>query len=218
MQIVRIVKGESCIIQAKNSQVKLHVPKGVHGAVLGKIITKHTKVLHLIPDSECIVGPICEYSVHPFINGAQIHSPEKFLLQVPHIISDATEAKSKVRVRHVDSVTREVNIIRPHGEPRFGMSCTIDENYVHILTSQFSPFLVTAEDMNCGAGRASVLLYGSLKNNPNTKPLTTVKVFFSSALCEIQDYEDVSSQSSNKLIISQNLPYMKMNFVLFLNI
>ena len=197
VQIVRIVKGEPCIIQAKNSQVKLHIPKGIHGAVLGSIHTIHSKFLHLIPDSECVVGPMCEYSVHPFINGPQIPSSEKFLLRVPHIVSDNTMVQNKIRVRHINYVTKAVIIIKQEENTSPispAMSYLVDGQYVNILTPHFSPFLVTAENINCCSGSTNALLYGSLKNIQNTNPLTSVKVFFSSALCEIKDYEEVGKK------------------------
>ena len=145
------MKGEPCVIQAKNSQVKLHFPRGVHGVVLGSIHTIHSKFLHLIPDSVCVVGPMCEYSVHTFINGPQVASFEKFLLQVPHL---GREVQNAIRVRHMDNVAREVTLIRTQDkmDPQLAdVSFDIDEQYVHIFTSHFIPFIVSAEAMNCCA-------------------------------------------------------------------
>ena len=189
------MKGEPCIIQAKNSRVKLHVPKGVHGAVLGNIHTIHSKFLHLIPDSECIVGPMCEYSVHPFINGPQIPSSEKFILQVPHIMQCISNVHDNIKVRWVNlgaNVTTLVKAQGNMGSESEDSSYSADNKYINILTSHFTTFLVTAENINCCAGSANVLLYGSLQNFPDSKPHVKVKVFFSGILSKIKDYEDVS--------------------------
>ena len=213
VQIVRIVKGEPCVIQAKNSQVKLHVPKGVHGTVLGKIHTNHTKFLHLIPDSECVVGPMCEYSIHPFINGSQIHSTEQFLLQIPHVIQNLTEVGYQLKVQCVNLNAGVTKLVKTQFEMELESedSCYYaDDKYINILTRHFSTFLVTAENIKCCAGSANIVLYGSLKNFPDSKPTTTVKVYFSSVHSNIKDYEDVSiSFFTNIVKTVENKKYCK---------
>ena len=216
VQIVKIVKGEPCIIQANNSQVKLLVPKGVHAVVLGNIHTIYSKFLHLIPDSECIVGPMCEYSVHTFIDGSQIHSSEKFQLQVPHMVNNIFTVLDQLKVQEVSQgaiVTTLVKAQNNMSDVSEDSYFYADKRYINIFTSHFSTFLVTAENTNCCAGSANVLLYGSLINFPDENTVATIKVYLSSVHSKIQDYEDVSTL--HFLLISIPIPWQATSLIFF---
>ena len=196
VQIVRIVKGEPCVIQAQNSLVKLHVPKGVHGAVFGNIHTIHSKFLHLIPDSECIVGPMCEYSVHPFIQGPQVPSHEQFQLQIPQILGQKAVQQKKIRVRYSNNANTVVATFRADDESSQvtpDLAFNVDRKYVNILTCNLGSFMVTADALTCCARSVVAHVYGSQMNVQNSSPPTTMKVHVSSALYDLQDYEDVST-------------------------
>ena len=68
----------------------------------------------------------------------------------------------------------------------------IDEKYVSIQTSHFSPIIVTAEGTNCCSKSADLLLFGSLANNPEMGPSVRLKVYLSSIHCQIKDFKKVS--------------------------
>ena len=102
VDIVTIVEGKSCIIQGQNSAVKLHVPDGVHGVFLTKIHTNHDKFLNFISKSDCIIGPICEYSLHKSSN-TSLSGNVRYKLQIPHILKDVQKIRQHIRVRHFGS-------------------------------------------------------------------------------------------------------------------
>ena len=193
VQIVRIVRGDPCVIQAKDSEVELHAPEGVHGVVIGNIHTIHSKFLHLIPDSECIVGPMCEYSIHSFIQGPPFH--EQFLLRIPQILGQKAGLQHKIRVRHSNSANRAVAIFPADNESSQGsdLSLNVDGKFVNIVASHLGSFLVTANALTCCARSVVAHVYGSQMNVQNNSPPTAMKVFISSALCALRDYEDVST-------------------------
>ena len=193
---MQIVKGDPCIIQAKNSQVKLHVPKGVHGTVLGRIHTNLSRLLSFVPNSECVVGPTCEFSYHPFIYGQRLSSFTQFRLQVPHIIKELQGVREKIRVRHINVSRREISLLEMKEPPLKNVmqSCfCVNEKGVNIFTDSFSIHTITLESIKCCCESANVHLFGSLKNILNRDPLTTIKVYFSSLLSRIKDYESVST-------------------------
>ena len=67
LDIVRLIRGRSCTIQGTHSDTQLHIPEGVYAALLGNIHTNPSKFRHHIPPNDCLVAPICEYHLQPFI-------------------------------------------------------------------------------------------------------------------------------------------------------
>lgn len=100
MSIVKILDGKEYVIQAENSDVKLHVPKGVKGLLLGNIHTDISRFSHLIPRNDCLIGPICEFSLHP-VKDHPVMNPkgEKFCLQIPHIVKQLDRVRDRIKVR-----------------------------------------------------------------------------------------------------------------------
>ena len=68
-----------------------------------------------------------------------------------------------------------------------------DSNFITIHTRHFSGYIITLQDINCCAGSANILLFGSVANVPNDEPLATLKVYMSSVhSAQIRDYRTVS--------------------------
>ena len=189
-QIVRLVRGVPCTIQGPNSEVLLHVPKGVYGVVLANIHTNHAKFLDYIPPKDCVVSPICEYHVQPFI-GMKLPADITYMLQVPHIIWDIQEVRNKIKIQHVNK--KSATSVSGSNLCKKPEQCEIDEKYVTIYTSHFCAYIVTVEGFKHCSGNANVLLFGDLSQDPETEGSeATVKVYFSSIHFEIRDYEEVS--------------------------
>ena len=112
VRIVALVKGEPCVVQAENSQVQLHVPKGVHGAILANIHTNNARFMHHVPDNDCLVSPICEYHLQQPYREQSLHErlkipipphlPEdpKYQIDIPHIVKDVDNVRPHIRVQH----------------------------------------------------------------------------------------------------------------------
>ena len=187
--IVRLIKSKPCIIQGTNSDTLLHIPQGVYAALLGNIHTDPTKFRHHIPPNDCLVAPICEYHLQPFI-GRILPPNTKFKIQVPHIVRNVHEAQQFIRIRHGDIHSGSILPVYKLEKEKSEM----DEKYVTIHTSHFSPFIVTAEGINCCSKSANVLLFGSLANNPEMGPSVTVKIYLSSIHSQIKDYKKLSTK------------------------
>ena len=192
--IVRYVKG-STTIRAEGSEVTLTTPPPTRALVLGNIHSNHSRFQHLIPSNECIVGPMCQYSIHPFTNNPGTAQRETFILKIPHIAKNVENIKNYFRVRHgkINSSVPNLKLVT-----RRNSSCNVngtyfhvDDKYVTITTKDFSHFVPTIEEINCCSGSANVLLYGSLTNNAEAKPLALLKVYMASLHFQISDYQIV---------------------------
>ena len=183
---MRLITGRSCTIQGTDSDTLLHIPDGVYAALLGNIQTNPTKFRHHIPPNDCLVAPICEYHLQPFI-GEVLPKDAKYEICVPHIVRNVQQLSQSIRVRHGDIHSHAILPVHKIQMDKF----EIDERYVSIQTSHFSGYIVTAEGINCCSKSANVLLFGSLANNPKMGPSVTVKIYLSSIHSQIMDYKAV---------------------------
>ena len=116
LDIVRIVKGNPAVIRASGSDVILHTPEGLHAVVLGNIHVNHAPFQHLVPANECIVGTICEYSIHALIDSPALAPDATYKLQIPHIIKDIEAVKHRIRVR-LGNIHSDVDSLKLEPEP-----------------------------------------------------------------------------------------------------
>ena len=209
VRIVQLVKGVPCEIQAADSKVILHVPEGVNGAILANIHTNVFNFNKYIPENDCLIAPICEYHLEPFVeeqlylgdrnSDSQLSSSiepsspiSKYKIEIPHIVRDIEKVRPHLKVRHGDLhsgiLVTDDDRQDDHSEK---VQYHIDDKYVTILTSHFSGYIITAEGMKCCGETANLLFFGSLRNRPYTRPpaMATVKVFISNRL---EDYQNVS--------------------------
>ena len=196
LDIVRIVKGNSATIRAFGSDVVLRTPKNLYAVILGNIHVNHAPFQHLVPANECIVGPICEYSVHPLINSPTRSSELMYQLQIPHIIKDIETVKHCIRVRP-GNLRSQVQGLKLACEPMESRNAKVwyevGKHFITVHTSHFSGCIVTLDGINCCSGSANVLLFGCLSNTSTDDPLATMKVYMSSAhSIHIRDYGRVS--------------------------
>ena len=206
VRIVELIKGRSRRIQAAKSEVILHVPEGVYGALLANIHTNAARFIHHIPKSDCLVAPICEYHLQPYLqeevclgNGKRIKqlsprpvsSPQKkkYIIKIPHIVRNI-ENVHYLKVRH-GNLHSGVLVTDDERNDEKGekMEYNIGDKYVTILASHFSGYIITAEGIRCCGKTANLLFFGSLRNRPDTQPLAMVKVFISS---KVKDSQKVS--------------------------
>ena len=186
---MRLIRGKACTIQGNNSDTLLHIPEDVYAALLANIHTDPTKFRHHIPGKDCLVAPICEYHLQPFI-GRILPRSTKYKIQVPHIIRNIDTAQHHIRVRHGDLYGKAILPVYQLEKDKF----EIDEKHVTIHVRHFSGYIVTAEGINCCSKNANVLLFGSLANNPEMGPSVTVKIYLASIHSQIKDYEVVSNE------------------------
>ena len=189
---MRKINGESCKVQGYKSDVILHVPNGVYGTLHANIHTDPADFIHHIPKQSCLVAPICEYHLQP----AKGHSePQnvKYKIQIPHIVADIERVRHHLTVHHGNIYSRESHLnVEKQNSPKYGLHYDIDDKYITIYTSHFSGFIVTADRINCCAKNANVLIFGSLRNYPEARPLSTLKVIFASNHVKCKDVIEVS--------------------------
>ena len=189
VQFVKYVNGEPCTVQAPNSEVVLHVPKGVYGVLLANIHTTYSNFLHLIPKSHCLISPICEYHFCPRWDKTP-PSDSVHRIQVPHVLDSMKRVKGRIRVWH-GNLHKNKKAMKDRAKKQERAQHYIDHQYVNILTNHFSGYIVTAECIKCCCTNAKVHLFGSLTNIPKAKPLVTVKIYLTSIHSRVKDYQMV---------------------------
>ena len=97
--MVKIVNGEPCSIQGPNSGVILHVPRGVHGAIVASIHTNNARFMHHIPRGDCLVSPVCEYHLQPALGKSSVQVG-KFKIQIPHIVKDLKKVCPHIKIHY----------------------------------------------------------------------------------------------------------------------
>ena len=107
---------------------------------------------------------------------------------MPHIVRDVPQVRKHIRVRHGDLHSNEALPVYQLEKDNF----EIDEKYVTIHARHFSGYIVTAESINCCSRSANMLLFGLMASNPGDGTLVTLKVYLSSILSKIQDYQKVN--------------------------
>ena len=193
MGVLRLTRGNASTIRAFDSEVELHTPEGLHAVILGDIHLNHTSFLHHVSSTECIVGPICEYSVHTMIDSSAVQCGKMYKLMIPHTLKDVEKVKRHIRVKYgnIHSKVQTLQVI-DEGSQNADVIFEVDNKYVIVHTTHFSGFIVTLDGINCCSGSANILLFGSLTNVPEAEPLVTLKVYMSSTHSQIRDYESVS--------------------------
>ena len=178
------VRGESAVLQAPKSAVKLYIPEGLDAYVSGTVHTDPTPFLHAIPQSECLISPIVEYHLVSDDKLGNIW----FKIKVPHCLRKWGDLKS-IKVKHGD-IHKGV----PFTElPSRNCHYEVDLNHITIHTQGFSQFICTSCKNICQA-EARAFIFGSISPLIETRPITAaLRLYLTSALFKIQDYNQVSS-------------------------
>ena len=178
------VRGERAVLQAPKSAVKLYISEGLDAYVFGTVHTDPTPFLRAIPQSECLISPIVEYNLVSDDKSGNIW----FKIKVPHCLRKWGDLKS-IKVRHGD-IYKSV----PFTElPSSTCHYEVDLNYITIHTKGFSQFICTSCKKTCEA-EARAFIFGSISPVIETRPTTAaLRLYLTSALFKIQDYNQVSS-------------------------
>ena len=148
------------------------------------ILNLHT----LYPNNTAWFPPICEYHLKPKLD-REIPKDVKYKIQVPHIVEDIEKAQDNIQVWH-GNLHSGIPMKMAYADDK--VQHTIDEKFVNIYTSHFSGFIVSVDCIKCCGSSAEIHLFGSLRNIPKAKPLTTVKICLTSNHSRIKDYRAVS--------------------------
>ncbi len=203
--IATVVCGKPSVLQGtwqgEKSGVKLEIPSGVHGTIIGCIHTDPTPFLKIIPDSECFIAPTVEYSLLPNqIIEQSTSTTDMFRIVVPHIAKDENIQKSIVvrkgeialaeqadfrKIRRVqDANDLLTNAIQ---EDTF---FTVGKNNITICTRTFCQFTITSTEKTCDLS-AVALIYGGI-DQAGQNIFAKTRVFLCSPLYELYEYKLVS--------------------------
>ena len=175
------VRRNRAVLQGPKSDVKLHIPDGLVGFISGHMHTDPTPFIHAIPESECLVAPIVDYTTCTekpcFTNW--------FKIVIPHCI-DNKEDRKHVRVRHGDIYK---NI--PFSEiPSDDWFFVVRGQDIIIYTKHFSQFICTSCKKVCQA-EAKAFIFGSIPSLQYRPIRAAVRLYITSPLYQIQDYNKV---------------------------
>ena len=173
------VHGEKAVLQGPGSDVKLHIPQGLHGFIFGHAHTDPTPFLHHFPETECLVSPIAEYNCS-FIS----YCPKGlFEIKVPHCVRNWKQFQH-IRVWHGDI---------HNNVPFFKKSAfLVDEKYVTIKTSSFSQFICTVAgcQVRCD-GNPKAFIFGSITPLRCPPIKSALRIYMCGPLYDITDFEQV---------------------------
>ena len=192
VQIVEIIRGSAVTIQALHSDVILHVPDGVYGIILGNIHTDHWRFTHLVKDTDCIIGPICDY--HIFNSPRQASERKNFIIEIPHIVMNIEEVNGKIQVMRQPGGSPVLIPIQPqlseNKAESNGAFFSVGKSHIKIFTPHFSRYIVTAKAINCCSGSAEMLIFSKMDMN-GAQPLFHVNIYLCSLHYVLQDYSQV---------------------------
>ncbi len=160
--------GLSCTLQEEVSDVKLTIPAGLHCNVIGHIHTHTQDILKQIPDGECLIAPVPDYT--SVIKHKQT-GQEMFEIKLKHCVEEQQDLKN-ILVRTGDihnnipfSSIPRATFFRPQGyfpylERPVQSYYKVDDTYITIYTQHFCQFLCTLCSEEC-KGEVQALLFGS---------------------------------------------------------
>ena len=185
-----VTYGEARTLQGNGSEVSLTIPRGVHGVCMTTVHTDHTMFPHVIPESECIVGPLVE--VEHVGKGAEKERSLTYMPKIPHCIQNKELWKSiKVRRGNPKNGIDFTDLQQRFQPGDDGDYYVIDEKFITIYTSHFTLFTCTSCNNSCNA-TIMTFLVAQLRHLPKydvTK--VKAKVFLCSDLYRIEDFRNV---------------------------
>ena len=192
--IATVVHGEGGMLRGQRSDVSLKIPKKVHGIYFSRVHRDHTRFKGIIPEKECIIGPLVEFG-HLGEKEMEEDLENWYEIRIPHCISKQEYWKAiKVRNGSIFNKGKLFQEVPPKEKAANGeMHYEINEFYIQIFTKHFCHFTCSiCPDYSCSAS-AMVFLFGKLTRslgNPNS--FVQVKTFLCSKLFSITDFSVVS--------------------------
>ena len=147
VHIVKILHGRPCALTPRQSGVILYVPEGLHGITLGNVHENYDEFKQCVKESDCIVGPMCEFEFHSYID---ILKGASYKIDVPHIVKNP-QAAEKIKVMSRDKYQESIEyaqVLHKGEEPLDHESIyyRFRERYLEIFTPHFSQLIVYAEN------------------------------------------------------------------------
>ncbi len=180
--------GQGDVLQGPDSDVRLIIPKGINCTVIGHVHTITQDILEHIPDGECLIAPIPEFSCI-LEETEKIGTGSMFEIKIRHCVANDWE---KIIVRSGDfrkgiSFTQMVK--REVFSQEQGNHYTVDEEFITIYTSHFCQFLCTLCGFRCKEIQA--LLFGALFTDETDSLVHKSALYLCGPLYSIRDFRKV---------------------------
>ena len=180
-------------LQVASSAVTLNVAERIRAVITHAIHTNCTQFKNLIPDTECLISPIVEYSVMEL--DVEEYVPQyKYQISVPHCLQKL-EPLSTIRIRCGDMEKKiSFQIIScQEAQPDSSPYYEADEHFIRIYTNHFSTFICTSCEKICDAPMVA-FLFGSLRLFvENGETFAKMKTFLCSSLYDLQAFQEVNT-------------------------
>ena len=163
--------------------------------------TSHHDFRQLFPPNHCVLGPICEYKLHPFLKGevnlrgrawhqvskqieVTVEHEGKYILRIPHVVKDIGEVEHAVRVRHIKMRNGKPDIAeiprKVEGSMEQEMFYDLDDSYITIYMKRFCKVAISLEGIKHCGRIAEMLVFGKLDNFPQQNSKVTLNIYFGS--------------------------------------
>ena len=191
--------------------------EGLYGVILGNVYGNFKKFSHFVKESDCIVGPMCEFEFHSY---EDIPEGVWIKIQVPHIVKNP-KIEDNIRVISRDRYQECIEYAQSleQGEEPFdnqNIYYRFGDRYIEIFTHHFSQFIVFAENvtlnevlhkdaMECCGRSAEMLVFTKWVTKKSNHPLLEVTLYLCSMYYEKEDYRRVCmiNYMSNENMTSQ---------------
>ena len=199
------VQQKGGILQGPKSAVKLRIPDGLDALIIAHIHANPQPFLHAIPDSECLVASIVDYTCS---SEDKCLDNKWFEIVVPHCIKGKEDLK-QAKVRHGDihnnvpfsKIPNHRNLRFPI-DPSVNSYFEVNEKHFRIFTRGFCQFVCTVCAKNCDR-QAVMLVFGSM-TPPRFLPVTAaLRLYICSPRFDLQDNTEV------RIFLKKKKRYMK---------
>ena len=178
---------ECDVLQGNGSDVRLIIPKGIACAVIGHVHTYTQDILKHIPDGECLIAPIPEYSCTVKHKSSEW---DMFQIRIRHC---AGHRWNDIIVRCGD-VHNGIPFTQMPKKATFspgqGNHYTVGKKFIYIYISHFCQFLCTICGEEC-RGEIQALLFGCLFKGNKGALVHVSTLYLCGPLYSIKDFRKV---------------------------
>ena len=194
-----VTNGDKCVLRGHESDVMVTIPPGSHGNVTCHIHTHTQDILKQIPDGECLIAPVPDYTAN--IEWKQSNK-KMFKIKIRHCVEEKRDLKN-IRVRTGDihqnipftDIPRKTFFNRKGQYLKTQQYYRVDNKYIKIYTPHFCQFLCTLCEEEC-KGELQALLFGS-HFIANESLVHVSKLYICGPLFSIRDFKKVSITASH---------------------
>ncbi len=194
-------------LKGSYSDVQIDVPRGMHGTLVGHVDLNPKKYLEQIPENECIIAAIPDFTFITNENTQKTSSVKrpKFQLKVRHTLESMDDLKY-IRVRHGDihnDIKFELIPQKDNNQEQSEIFWEADTDFITITTTHFSQYLCTSCKIVCDT-KLIALVTGSIHEIDSTRIAESV-IFLCPLQYNTKDYQKVSNLRAGNMAIKTQI-------------